>query len=331
MYILDNNKVTKIEETTFKEIGMKECHVEELLRQNIEMLCDEEDSMLIVGQQVTNESSGRSDLTAIDNEGNIVLIEIKRDKKDIEHRREAFEFQAIRYAASFATIHTVDEFIQNIYSPYVENHKDEYKDCKTHTSAEIAQRELANFFEGNNLSVEDFNNKQRIILVASEFDDQTLSAVAWLNSNSVDISCYQISLNKANEKVIIDMKKILPVDDYNDYLVNITRAQTFVPKKKNTKISRKILPKIDSMIDWGVVTPGDVIVANTSTKEESILQKDGNIKTSQNEIMTIQQWLKNITGWSAVETYKFAIDKKSGKTLSKLREEYMKQNIQDKQ
>ena len=114
MYILDNNKITKIEETTFKELGMKESHVEELLRRNVEMLCNEEDSMLIVGQQVTNESSGRSDLTAIDNEGNIVLIEIKRDKKDIEHRKEAFEFQAIRYAASFATIHSIEEFIQNI-------------------------------------------------------------------------------------------------------------------------------------------------------------------------------------------------------------------------
>lgn len=205
MYILENNKLTKIEETTFKDLGMKESHVEELLRQNVEMLCDDEDSMLIVGQQVTNESNGRSDLTAIDNQGNIVLIEIKRDKKDIEHRKEAFEFQAIRYAASFATLHTVEEFIQDVYAPYVENHKSEFKDCKTHTSAEIAQRELSNFFNGNDLSAEDFNKKQRIILVASEFDEQTLSAVAWLNSNSVDIACYQINLNKFNQQTIIDI------------------------------------------------------------------------------------------------------------------------------
>jgi len=62
-------------------------------------------------------------------------------------------------------------------------------------------------------------------------------------------------------------------------------------------------------------------------KNEAVLQKDGNIKTDSNEILTIQQWLKKITGWSAVETYKFTIDKKTGKTLSKLREEYMKNNI----
>lgn len=326
MYILENNKLTKIEETTFKELGMKESHVEELLRQNVEMLCDDEDSMLIVGQQVTNESAGRSDLTAIDNEGNVVLIEIKRDKKDIEHRREAFEFQAIRYAASFATLHTVEEFIQDVYAPYVENHKNEFKDCKTHTSVEIAQRELSNFFNGNNLSIEDFNKKQRIILVASDFDEQTLSAVAWLNSNSVDISCYQINLNKANEKIIINMKKILPVDDYNDYLVNITKPATFIPKKRISKITRKILPKIDTLIEWGIVSPGDILVANTADKNEAVLQRDGNVKTGEDEVLTIQQWLKKITGWSAVETYKFTIDKKTGKTLSNLREEYMKNN-----
>ncbi len=326
MYILENNKITKIEETTFKELGMKEAHVEELLRQNVEMLCDDEDSMLIVGQQVTNESSGRSDLTAIDNEGNVVLIEIKRDKKDIEHRREAFEFQAIRYAASFATLHTVEEFIQEVYAPYVENHKNEFKDCKTHTSVEIAQRELSNFFNGNDLSLEDFNKKQRIILVASDFDDQTLSAVAWLNSNSVDISCYQIQLNKSNDKVFINMKKVLPIDDYNDYLVNITKPASFIQKKKTSKITRKILPKIDTLIEWGIVSAGDTLIANTPEKTEAILQKDGNVKTDTNEILTIQQWLKKITGWSAVETYKFTIDKKTGKTLSKLREEYMKNN-----
>ena len=328
MYFLEDNKLTKIEETTFKELGMKESDVEELLRQNIEMLCDEEDSMLIVGQQVTNESSGRCDLTAIDNQGNIVLIEIKRDKKDIEHRREAFEFQAIRYAASFATLHTVEEFIQDVYAPYVENHKNEYIDCKTHTSVEIAQRELSNFLKGNNLRAENFNKKQRIILVASDFDEQTLSAVAWLNSNSVDISCYQINLNKANEKVIINIKKILPVGDFNDYLVNITKSTTFVSKKRTSNITRKILPKIDTLIEWGIVKPGDILVAAPNKNNEVILQKDGNIKTKENEILSIQQWLKKITGWSAVETYKFTIHKKTDRTLSDLREEYMKNNIE---
>ena len=91
------------------------------------MLCDDEESMLIVGQQVRNVSNGRSDLTAIDNNGDIVLIEIKRDKADIIGRKESFEFQAIRYAASCATIKSTDKLIQNVFSLYVEKHRDKFE------------------------------------------------------------------------------------------------------------------------------------------------------------------------------------------------------------
>ena len=104
MYNIKDEKAEKIEAVTFSDLGMLENDIEEILRNSIDMICDEEESMLIVGRQVKNEKNGRSDLTAVDNNGNVVLIEIKRDRRDIEYRREAFEFQAIRYAASYATI-----------------------------------------------------------------------------------------------------------------------------------------------------------------------------------------------------------------------------------
>lgn len=56
---------------------MTENDIEEILRNSIDMICDEEESMLIVGRQVRNEKNGRSDLTAVDNSGNIVLIELR--------------------------------------------------------------------------------------------------------------------------------------------------------------------------------------------------------------------------------------------------------------
>ena len=77
MYIINNRRVEKIEAVTFSELSMTESDLEEIIRNSIDMICDDEESMLIVGQQVKKEKNGRSDLTAIDNEGNIVLIEIK--------------------------------------------------------------------------------------------------------------------------------------------------------------------------------------------------------------------------------------------------------------
>ena len=47
---------------------------------------------------------------------------------------------------------------------------------------------------------------------------------------------------------------------------------------------------------------------------------------STGEVQSMQQWLKSVYGWSSVETYAFAIDKNSGKSLAELRAEYMEKN-----
>ena len=86
MYSLKDKVPTKLEAISFSDLYWKESDIEELLRQNVDMLCDDEDSMLIVGQQVQDVNHKRSDLTAIDADGNIVLIEIKRDVQDVLSR-----------------------------------------------------------------------------------------------------------------------------------------------------------------------------------------------------------------------------------------------------
>lgn len=323
MYNINNNQVTKMEAITFAELGMKESDIEEILRVNIDLVCDEEESMLLVGQQVQNVKLGRSDLTAIDNDGNLVLIEIKRDKKDIAARKESFEFQAIRYAASCATIKSTDELVQNVFAPYVEKHKSEYIENEL-TSSEQAKRKLEDFLEKN--SVAKFNERQRIILVASEFDDQTLSAVAWLNSNQVDISCYQICPYKLGMQVIFEMKKVLPLGAYEDFYVNVVSKQP-LSKDKKYNITRRKLPKIDLLLEWGVVKEGAIIVAK-GTVEEAELRADGQVNYKE-DILSIQKWLKKIFNWSSVATYTFAIDKDSGKSLSELRQAYMEKQNQE--
>ena len=322
MYILNKNQPSKIEETTFAELNMKESDIEEIIRSNIDLLCDDEESMLIVGQQVKNDQNGRSDLTAIDNNGDIVLIEIKRDKKDILNRKEAFEFQAIRYAASYATIKSADELIQNIFAPYVEKYRSEFNQQTDLTSVEIAQRLFDKFVDANN--IKDFNEHQRIILIASEFDNQTISAVAWLNSNQVDISCYQICPYRLNEDVLIDIKKILPLVAYDDLYVNIEK-KSILTRDRKKDITRCSLPKIDTLMDWELVQPEDILQAK-GTAEEATLLPNGHVKLFDGREESIQKWLKGIYGWSSVQTYAFCVDQKTGKTLSELRAKYMEEH-----
>ncbi|WP_281862689.1 hypothetical protein [Planomicrobium okeanokoites] len=323
MYIISGTASEKIEATNFSELEMTENTIEELLRKNIEMICDEEESMLVVGRQVSNASNGRSDLTAVDNEGNIVLIEIKRDRKDIESRKEAFEFQAIRYAASYATIIDTEDMVNKIFGPYVEKYRSEY-DNPSLTSSELGTRILNDFLALNNVS-DQFNKKQKIVLVASDFDDQTLSAVAWLNDSGVDISCFKLIPYKIQDAVVFSVVKILPLNEYTDFYVNFL-DKNIKTKKQKSSLTKRVLPKIDAMLEWKVVNPGDIIRAKDHT-ETAILQDSGLVEYD-GEILSMQKWLKGLYGWSSIQTYVFAVHEETGKTLAEIRKKYMEEQSQ---
>jgi len=322
MYKISSNHVTKMEPLTFAELDMQESDIEELLRQNIEMICDEEESMLIVGKQVKNASQGRSDLTAVDNSGDIVLIEIKRDKRDIESRAEAFEFQAIRYAASYATIQDPDDLVNKVYAPYIEKYRHEFEDeYRSLTSVELGSRKLIDFLEKNEV-LNEFNQQQKVVLVASDFDDQTLSAVSWLNKNGVNMSCYKLIPYKYDDDIVIHVDKLLPPSHYDDYYVDLIHSSSHAPtRKKGTRTPRRSLPRIKTMLEWGVIKPGDIIGAKDQNDEGELLE-NGNILVNGIEL-TLNQWLKKVYRWSSVQTYAFAVHKESGKTLSQIRKEYM--------
>jgi len=162
--------------------------------------------------------------------------------------------------------------------------------------------------------------------VASDFDEQTLSAVAWLNSNDVDISCFKLIPYKINGEVYIQKEKILPITDYSEYYVNLmdksmSTAGNITGRK--TGITRQTLPKIDMMLEWGVVKQGDIIVAK-GRDDEAPLLSNGNVMVNGVE-KSLQEWLKEVYGWASVQTYAFAVHKESGKTLAQIRAEYMDQ------
>lgn len=327
MYILNGSQLEPLEDRSFSSLEMKESDIEEFVRKNISIIFSGEDekSLIIVGQQVINSQRGRCDLVALDSDGNLVLIEIKRDLVDIVQRKEDFEFQAIRYAANFATIKNVNELIQNIYAPYIEKHIDEYSDISNLSPKEYARRKIDSFFELNNISYSSFNLKQRIVLIAGDYDVNTLSSVAWLNSNNVDISCYRLIPIKYQEQIFIDVKRILPLDRYDDFYVEINKKES-TPSRASSNNSRSMLPRLQKLMEWNVVKSGDIFFAKNRSENEAELLPDGNvkpIKPLEKEPMSLLQWLKSIYSWSAVDTYVFTIDKRSGKSLSELRKEKM--------
>lgn len=321
MYLLSQNNLEEIEPVTFGEMNIQEKDIEEMLRQNIEIITDEEESLLIIGDQIKNKENARSDLTALDQNGNIVLIEIKRDLKDIKQRVEAFEIQAIRYAASYATIETISDAVNKIYAQYINKHEEEFsKDLTYLNSDELAKRKIVQFLEVNK-SLGNFNKSQRIILVASDFDVQTLSAVAWLSENGVQIECYKLIPYVFNGSFIINAEKILPVTKNQAHFIDIEDKQTLNSRKQ---AKNRSLPRLKEMIIWGVVQPGDIITPKNTDIKGTVLE-NGLIKYGQEE-KSLNLFVKEALEWSSVKPYVLAIHEQTNKSLSQLRLEYMEKN-----
>ncbi len=80
------------------------------------------------------------------------------------------------------------------------------------------------------------------------------------------------------------------------------------------------------MLEWEVVQTGDIIVPKGRNVEAKLLS-NGNVEV-EGEEKSIQAWLEFVYGWASVQTYRFAIHKEMGKSLSQIRQDYMETNNQ---
>lgn len=303
----------EIENTNFKSLNLIEEHIEEFLRKNIEVIFQDE-TLLVVGKQVVNKENGRSDLTAVDENGNLVLIEIKRDVEDIRQRKEAFEFQAIRYAK----IKTPEDLVDKIFASYIEKYRNEFQLGEL-TAYEKASRILNDFLEKNN-AAKIFNSKQRIILIASSFDKQTLSAAAWLIANDVDISCFELSPMKIEDNYFIDINRILPPPALEDFYVEVDDKKRSTYKvKRDAPINRTTFPGMDKLFEWGIIKSGNVVVIkNRDNSEATVI--DSKYVNFKDKKLTFNKWGQKVTGWSSIRIYDWVLIKGNDKTLHEMRQ-----------
>lgn len=308
----------EVQELTFKSIGLKEGDIEDFIRKNIEILTEDE-SLLVVGQQVRNVENGRSDLVAIDDSGNLVLIEIKRDVDDSNSRKEPFEFQGIRYAANFAKIETVDELVKKVFIPYIENHKNEFK-FNGLTYQEIASRLIKDFLENHEVDPKFFNKKQRIFLIASDFDPQMLSACAWLINHKVDISCFKLSPIKIDSQYFLSVEQVLPLRELDNFYVDVASGKTSTGRVANKKINRTYLPRMDKLFEWGIVRPGDILRIKKYDNSEAKVVDHKSVEYK-GERLSYNKWGQKVTNWSSICIYEWAFSERLQKLLDEARRE----------
>lgn len=239
----ERNLLEEITETTFCESNLKERqHIEEWLRKNPEIMGEE---LLIIGHEYDDfENNERIDLLAIDKEGNLVVIEVKRDNSGI-----SVDFQALKYV-SYMSRRTLKEIIE-IYSKYIDDNSLQLDPIQ----------EIMEFLNVDDESLlnDMINNTQRIIIIGKEFDKRVLSVCAWLYENGINVKCISIKPYKYNEEIFIDTNQIIPPEKIEEYYINKksrTSNQEIKSDNKVIKFLSSIVENINSMSNLNIKYPG---------------------------------------------------------------------------
>ena len=169
----------ELEEVEFAELGFREREdIQEWISNNPGILGE---GLKVIGKEFSDFEGARErpDLLAVDTEGRLVVIELKRDDSGAD-----VHWQAIRYASYFA--HAEAEKVIGIFARYKEI---------SEPDAETVLLEHLNVENTEDLNAT-LNHDQRIILASHRFAQEVTTAVLWLNDGAKNdnlITCVQLT------------------------------------------------------------------------------------------------------------------------------------------
>jgi Domain of unknown function (DUF4268) len=207
IYEITKDKLAKIEETSFEDVGVKERgDLQRLLRSQIEVISPD---TLVIAEEFGEweDSKRRIDLLGVDQDANLVVIELKRTG-DGGH----MDLQALRYAAMVSTM-TFEKAVEVCGS-----HLKKVGDTGKDGSAQDALLEFLNWDEPDE---DQFGQEVRLILVSADFSKELTTSVMWLNERGLDIRCVRLKPYKDNGRVLVDVEQVIPLPEAQEYQVKI--------------------------------------------------------------------------------------------------------------
>jgi alkylated DNA nucleotide flippase Atl1 len=183
------------------------------------------EKLLVITQQFDafDKTKERPDVLALDEEGKLVVIELKRDdggKQDL---------QALRYAA-FCSRFGIDDLVE-LYVEY------RAKKGESISSEEALARLKDHVVEGGLEEIET-DMTPRIILVAKSFQVEIATTCLWLREQfEMDISCVQLVPYVVEGKVLLASSVLVPLPEASDYTIQRDRKRRRAAGKKR--------------VDWG--------------------------------------------------------------------------------
>lgn len=187
--------------------------------------------VMYIGRQGTPDEGGIFDILGLDEDGNTVIVELKRGKAPREIAAQAFEY------ASGIRKEDYDQ-LDDRYREFVH----EYGTSPSFDETPILRDRHQTYFGLDEpVDRDDFNDDQRLVLVGTEFRDVTLNMADFLREHDIDVVCVEYSVYSQDEVELLLTENIRrplseeptstvsPASDKEDYgdLILSVRDQIF--------------------------------------------------------------------------------------------------------
>ena len=216
VYRVTDDDFQPLERTSFEaERLLERTDIQRRLRDRPEIL---EEGLFILAEEYSNwaESNRRIDLLALDREGKLVVVELKRSDQD-----SSMDLQAIRYAAMVANM----TFPQALDAHRVYLSKRRMDEAK-------AEAWLRGHLTADDDEIDINSEKPRIFLVSASFSKELTTSVMWLNDNGMDITCLKLQPYKSADGLFLESSQVIPLPEASDYLIRLRNREEEVHQRQ---------------------------------------------------------------------------------------------------
>lgn len=245
------NTVEAVLEDELAELGLRE-------RDDLQEWVIEEPRIL--GEElliITSEYAGfedtldRLDVLALDREGRLVVIELKRDRADSNS-----DLQALKYASFCSTLTAED--IQQLYREFhnARNGEDISPEAVADRFLEFLDTDEVYEISESGWVEFELDDRPRVMIAAGDFGTEITSPVLWLNQEyGLDISCVRLSAYERDGEYLVQGQRIIPMPEAEEYM---TKRREKQDKQKSSRRPRAI----KALLERGVLQGGDELLFN---------------------------------------------------------------------
>src|SRR4051794_18666105 len=245
LYTVDGAAAVRATTITLAEAGLREReHLQEWVLAHPEMLGG---SMLVITSECDRWSSARGrerdrlDVLALDPDGHLVVVELKRDEAP-----ETVEMQALKYAA-FCSRFTPETLVAE-YRAWREQIGEVLDGETAAARLEAHLAEDVGGLAGAPLG------EPRIVLLAGGFSPSTTAVAVWLRQMGVDITLRALRAYRTSAGPVVSVSAVYPTPSVEEFTVSPLLAER--KREEADRRAARAEPAVRQLIATGALEPG---------------------------------------------------------------------------